>query len=220
MTYGSVRSVLWALAIGMVALGGGIAPTPARAMTVLQVDLKALVATADVVLYGKVAGTRVLDRRKEGRGTWTEIALDVAEVWKGDSRLAGKRFAWMHVGGTTADGITVHVPGMPTFAAGEETVVVLEKTSDSHVVSGGPQGKFSVKALASGHKTVTRELPDVHFVRRDPQTGAMQPAPKPVAIVRTLNEFRTEVAGYVADAAKAAAIPAKAPATKNGSVNK
>lgn len=209
-----------AVAVASAAVATGLQSAPASAMTVLQVDLKALVTTADVVLYGKVAGTRVLDRRKDGRGVWTEISLDVAEVWKGDARLAGKRFAWMHVGGTTADGITVHVPGMPTFAAGEETVVILEKNSESHVVSGGPQGKFAVKTLPTGQKTVTRELPDVHFVRRDPQTGAMQAAPKAVAIVRTLNEFRAEVATYVADAAKAAASQPKAPPAKAPTVAK
>ncbi len=215
----SVRSAVLSVVISATALAAVLPAAPAAAMTVLQVDLKALVTTADQVLYGKVAGTRVLDRRKEGRGVWTEISLDVAEVWKGDARLAGKRFAWMHVGGTTPDGITVHVPGMPTFAAGEETVVILEKNSESHVVSGGPQGKFSVKTLPTGQKTVTRELPDVHFVRRDPQSGAMQAAPKPVAIVRTLNEFRAEVAVYVADAAKASGQSKPAPA-KAGSVAK
>ena len=180
-----------------------IAPAPAHAMTVLQVDLKALVTTADAVLLGKIASTKVLDRRKQGHGVWTEIALDVSEVWKGDARLAGKRFAWLHIGGTTADGMTVHVPGMPGFVVGEETVVVLEKTTDSYVVSGGPQGKFNVTLHPNGQKLVKRELPDVNFIRRDPQTGAMQQAPKQVTILRTLNEFRAEVAGYVAEAAKA-----------------
>ncbi|MSQ84456.1 MAG: hypothetical protein EXR77_16505 [Myxococcales bacterium] len=204
---------LTSIVLASVVFAPTVATRPAAAMTVLQVDLKALVTTADAVLVGKIAGTRVLDRRKQGRGVWTEISLDVTEVWKGESRLVAKRFAWLHVGGTTADGMTVHVPGMPTFVAGEDTIVVLEKTDDSYVVSGGPQGKFSVKTTAAGQKTVQRELPDVHFVRRDPQTGAMQQAPKPVTIVRTLNEFRAEVAGYVADAVKAAAkqpAPAKA----------
>lgn len=185
---------------------------PASAMTVLQVDLKALITTADQVLYGTIAGTKVIDRRKEGRGVWTEISLDVKEVWKGDARLASKRFSWLHVGGTTPDGITVAVPGMPGFVAGEETVVVLEKNTESYVISGGPQGKFNVKLNSVGQKTVTRDMPDVNFIRQDPQSGKMQQAPRQVQIVRTLNEFRAEVLGYVADALKATK-PAKAPAT-------
>jgi len=198
----------WWLAMAVALVGLPLAAAaPARAMTVLQVDLKALVSTADVVLYGKVAGTRVLDRRKQGRGVWTEIELQVAEVWKGDARLAGKRFSWMHVGGTTSDGITVAVPGLPQFSAGEETVVILERTSESHVVSGGPQGKFTVRTSPAGQKTVTRDMADVHYIRRDPATGEMRPAPKQVEILRSLNEFRAEVAGYVAAAAKAAPLP-------------
>lgn len=203
--------VLTAAGAGLVAL-----PQPARAMTVLQVDLKALVATADLVLYGAVAKTRVLDQRKAGHGVWTEFTLDVREVWKGDAKLAGKPFAWRHVGGTTADGITVAVPGMPTFAAGEEVIVVLEKTSDSFVVSGGPQGKFSVHVRPNGTRIVRRDLPDVNFVRQDPATGRMESAGKPVSILRSLDEMRSEIQGYVA-AAKKAAQPA-APASKPGTV--
>lgn len=184
------------------------APRPVSAMSVLQVDLKTLVSTADVVLYGTIRGSRVLDQRKQGRGVWTEFTLDVRETWKGDAKLTGKPFSWRHVGGTTADGVTVAVPGMPTFQSAEEVIVILEKTSDSWVVSGGPQGKFVVRQNAQGQRSVTRELPDVHFVRRDPASGQFAPAPKPVTILRSLDEMRAEIKGYVAAAAKAAVPPA------------
>lgn len=203
--------VLTAAGASLVAL-----PQPARAMTVLQVDLKALVSTADLVLYGAIAKTRVLDQRKSGQGVWTEFTLDVREVWKGDAKLAGKPFVWRHVGGTTADGITVAVPGMPSFAAGEEVIVVLEKTSDSHVISGGPQGKFNVQVRPNGTRIVRRDLPDVNFVRKDPATGRMESAGKPVSILRSLDEMRAEIQGYVT-AAKKAAQPT-APAGKAGPV--
>lgn len=189
--------------------------TPAHAMTVLQVDLKALVATANVVLYGPIAKTRVLDERKAGRGVWTEFTLDVREVWKGDAKLAGKPFAWRHIGGTTADGMTVAVPGMPTFAAGEEVIVVLEKTNDSYVVSGGPQGKFSVQVRPNGTRIVKRDLPDVNFVQRD-ASGRLESAGKAVSILRSLDEMRAEIQGYVATAKKIG-VPTP-PAAKTGSV--
>lgn len=169
---------------------------PAQAMTVLAVDLKALVTTADQVLYGQIAAVRTVDLRKQGRGVWTEMELKVREVWKGDAKLQGKTFVWRHVGGTTADGLTVAVPGMPTFAAGEETVVVLEKHSDGHVISGGPQGKFAVKVGPQGQRTVVREMPDVHFLARDAATGQLREAPKQVSLVRSLGEFRLEILGY------------------------
>ena len=172
------------------------AAIPAQAMTVLAVDLKALVSTADQVLYGQIAAVRTVDLRKQGRGVWTEMELNVREVWKGDAKLQGKRFVWRHVGGTTADGLTVAIPGMPTFAAGEETVVILEKHSDGHVISGGPQGKFAVKVGAQGQRTVVREMPDVHFLARDAATGQLREAPKQVSMVRSLGEFRSEILGY------------------------
>jgi hypothetical protein len=184
-----------------------LAPVPAAAMSVLQVDLKTLVTTADRVLYGSIRGARVLDQRKQGRGVWTEFTLDVREVWKGDAKLTAKPFSWRHVGGTTADGVTVAVPGMPTFQAGEEVIVILEKTSESWVVSGGPQGKFVVRSNAQGQRSVSREMTDVHFVRRDPSSGQMAAAPKPVTVLRSLDEMRAEIKGYVAAAVKASQPP-------------
>lgn len=205
------------LLAGLLSLTGMVGAPSAQAMTVLQVDLKALTATADLVLYGQIAKTRVLDQRKEGRGVWTEYTLDVREVWKGDSKLVGKPLSWRHVGGATADGYTVAVPGMPAFVAGEETVVILEKTAESYVVSGGPQGKFVVKTGPGGQRIVSRDIPDVHFVRRDPATGKMEPAPKPVTILRSLAELRAEIQGYTAAAQKAAA-PAKSSPVKSSPV--
>lgn len=185
---------------------------PAEAMTVLAVDLKALVTTADQVLYGRVAAVRTLDLRKQGRGVWTEFDLEVKEVWKGDQRFAGKKFSWRHVGGTTADGLTVAVPGMPTFAVGEETIVVLERHSEGHVVSGGPQGKFSVKVGPQGQRTVIREMPDVHMLARDAASGQLRPAPKQVSLVRSLGEFKAEVLSYVSPAASQRSPSARSPA--------
>ncbi len=184
-----------------------IAAKPAQAMTVLAVDLKALVTTADQVLYGQVAAVRTVDLRKQGRGVWTEMELSVKEVWKGDAKLQGKRFVWRHVGGKTADGLTVAVPGMPTFGVGEETVVVLEKHSDGHVISGGPQGKFAVKIGPQGQRTVIREMPDVHFLARDAATGQLREAAKQVSLVRSLGEFRAEVLSYASAAAAPSAKP-------------
>jgi len=178
-------------------------PAPALAMTVLQVDVKQLVTTADLVLHGTISRVQVLDRRREGRGVWTEFTLNVAEVWKGDAKKVGSTFGWRHVGGTTADGMTVAVPGMPAFVVGEETVVILEKTNDNWVVSGGPQGKYTVSRDRAGRKTVLRDAQDVYYLRKDPATGSTHPAPKQVQIVRFLGEFRDEVAGYAAGNLKA-----------------
>lgn len=203
-----------ALAAGVASLAAG----SVHAMTVLQVDLKQLVTTADLVLHGSISRVQVLDRRKEGRGVWTEFTLNVTDVWKGDPKKVGSTFVWRHVGGTTADGMTVAVPGMPTFAIGEETVVILEKTNDNWVVSGGPQGKYTVNRDKAGRKTVLRDAQEVYYLRKDPATGNVAPAPKQVQIVRFLTEFRDEVAGFAAAQSKprATGAPTKAlPTTGN-----
>lgn len=183
-------------------------PQTACAFTVLQVDLYDLVQSADVVAYGVVERTTVIDRRKEGRSIWTEFTLRVTEVWKGDAKKVGPRFTWRHVGGTGQDGITVAVPGMPTFVQGEEVVVILEKTSEGHVISAGPQGKFFVRTDKLGRKTVTRDLLDVHLLHRDTQTGKVSEAPTTTQVTRFLKDFRAEVLGYVAAQAKVAVKPA------------
>ena len=183
---------------------------PAHAMTVLQVDLKQLVTTADLVLYGTIARTTVIDRRKDDRGVWTEFTLNVREAWKGEGTKIPTPFTWRHVGGSTPDGMTVAIPGMPTFAAGQEVVVILEKTAEGWVVSGGPQGKFSVIKDKSGQATVRRDIVDAWMVRRD-AAGHLTQAPQMAPIARTLKEFRAEVLGYVQDAQKAAASKSAVP---------
>ncbi len=185
------------LAGALLSLGATATPVPAQAMTVLQVELKTLVEHAAVVLQGTVKQTRVLDRRKEGRGVWTEFTLDVAEVWKGETQLVGKPFVWRHIGGTTADGMTVAVPGMPGLRVGEEVVLILEKTPEGHVISGGPQGKFVVLKDAKGNKTVMEEPGDVHRMRRDPATGKLVEAGKIPNVPRPLADMRAEVKSYV-----------------------
>lgn len=170
-------------------------PPTAQAMTVLAVDFKTLVQASELVLHGKIVAIESRDRRAEGRGVWTEFTMEIADVWKGAEVLkpATKRFTWAHPGGLRTDGLMVAVPGMPTFTLGEEVVVGLEKTSQGHVVVGGPQGKWTVKTDAQGKKTVVREMPDVQFLARDAQTGNVKTAPAPLLPTRTLAEFQADV---------------------------
>lgn len=165
---------------------------PAAALTVVALDLDALVAGSDLVLHGDVTATQVLDRRAEGRGIWTEIRLQVREVWKGDPKLAGRTFAWQSMGGTTKDGLTMAIPGMPQFVAGERVVVALERTSQGWVVTGGPQGKFQVTQERTGQWLVRRPVSDVHAVRKDGKTGKLQEVPLR-EVVRTLPQFKADV---------------------------
>ncbi len=158
----------------LAALAAGVAavailasvPTDASAMTVMYAELPDLVRTSELVLHGKIIDAKVIDRRKAGRAVWTEYTLSVHDVWKGDRKAVGKIFRWRHLGGNTTDGMTLHVPGMPRFIVGEETVVLLEKHSEGHVLTGASQGKFTVATNKKGQKFATRHLGGVNLVRR------------------------------------------------------
>ncbi len=159
----------------VIAIAAVCAPVAASAMTVLQADLDQLVQTSELVLHGNIVAVRTVDLRKEGRAIFTEYVLQVREVWKGKDLRAGAQFTWRHLGGTGADGITFAIPGMPGFIQGEEVVVLLERTSDGHVVTGAPQGKFVVRVDSDGGRSVSRDLEHVNLVRRDPKTGHLLP---------------------------------------------
>lgn len=181
-----------------VLLAGAVAvPAPsAHALTVLAVDFDTLIAGSELVLHGDVTATQVLDRRREGRGIWTEIRLQVRDVWKGDARLAGTTFVWRTLGGTTKDGLTMAVPGMPQFTAGERVAVALERTPEGWVVTGGPQGKFQITQEKNGQWLVRRPVTDVHAVRKDGKTGKLEEV-RLREVVRTLPQFAADVRAAV-----------------------
>jgi hypothetical protein len=187
----------------LTALGLVAAASPARALTVLEVTLPELVRTSEVVLWGEITDLRTLDLRPQGRAIFTEYRLAVREVWKGDPRAVGRTFTWRALGGSGSDGLTMAVPGMPGFARGEEVVVLLERTSEGHVLCGAGQGKFIVHTDKSGKKTVTRNLTGAQLLRRDPRTGRLVPAQHPGALVpppgasRSLADLRAEILATV-----------------------
>lgn len=191
----------------------------ADAMTVLYGPLPDLIRASELVLHGKVIDVQVNDRRKEGRGVWTEFTLSVIDVWKGDRKAVGPVFRWSHIGGSTKDGMTLHVPGMPTFVVGEETVVLLERHSEGHVLTGATQGKFMVKADKKGLKFASRSFGGVNLVRREVNGrlttvggangahGHMLPPPE---APQPIGALRAAVRAWVkADAAKRPGRPAQ-----------
>ncbi len=186
---------------------------PARAMTVLAVDLPQLVQTSELVLHGKIVSVKTRDQHAQGRGVWTEFTLDVTEAWKGEEVLkvtqarGTKQFTWAHPGGLRSDGMMVSVPGMPAFQVGEEVVVALEKTAQGYTVCGGPQGKWNVQTDKLGKKTIVRDMPDVHFLAQNRQTGAVTPVAAPQQGAKLLADFKADVLA----AQKAAPQPAVAP---------
>ncbi len=204
----ALRRVAMAAAL----VGTSLAAAPASALTVLQAPLSELVEASEYVLHGTIAKVEVLDQRRAKKGVWTEYTLRVTEVLKSGKRKLGKTFSWRLVGGTTKDGMTLSVPGMPTFVQGEETVVLLEKHSAGHTLTGAPQGKFHVAKDKKGRKVVRRDLLGAHLIRRDARTGRLISSDKhghgveltKKGAVQTLAALRAEILGYVKAQARAA----------------
>ncbi len=194
---------------------GAALPNDAQAMTVLAASVEDLVQTSEIVLHGKVRTVRVDDRRAKGRAVWTVYQFDVQDVWKGDRKGIGATFQLELLGGRTPDGMTLSVPGMPGFAAGEEAVLLLERHSEGHTLTGAPQGKWTVYRDSMNVARVVRPLADAHLVQRAPDGRLVEaahdtrPLPlKPPAADTTLEQLRSQILGIVA--AQAAAAPARA----------
>ena len=183
--------------------------TSASAMTVLKVPLRDLVKTSELVLHAKVKKTQVLDKRAQGFAVFTKVTLDIIEIYKGDRNKVGATFSWEMVGGTASDGMTWSVPGMPSFQAGEEVVVLLEKHARGYTLTGAPQGKYVVFRDAKGVARVHRTLGDVHMFARDAAGRMVEVKDNhkalpllPPRLDPTLNLLRAEVRTYVRTARK------------------
>ena len=96
------------------------------------------------------------------------------------------------------------IPGMPSFTAGEEVVVFLEKTQKNWALTGLSQGKFSVTTDTLGNKTVTRSLDGIHMMARDKDGRLREAHTKNQGQKQTLVGLLTEVAHYLRKSAEAA----------------
>jgi len=191
-------------------------------MTVLAASLQELVGASAIVLHAKVRSVRVDDRRAAGRAVWTVYELDVLEVLKGDRKAIGARFTFELLGGSTKDGMTLSVPGMPGFLAGEETVILLERHAEGYTLTGAPQGKWTVYHDAKGVARVVRPLDGAHIVKRaaDGRLRAVEHAEGPLVLQppqqdQTLAALRAEILDAVQKTAQASARVAPAPAAAN-----
>lgn len=125
----------------------------ASATTVRYADLGALVQHSDWVVYARVA------EKTHPAPYATRYTLELLEVIRGDPKATVLSFT---VPGGPHGALEMRIPGMPRLRAGEQTVLLLEKTpNDGLIFTGLGLGVFDVDPVA---RTAERTLYGAHIV--------------------------------------------------------
>ena len=171
-----------------------------RATTVLPISLATMTRASDLIVHGTVTGSRVEAVNGNERHLRTIVDVSVTELLRG---APGTRTVQLQLMGGRLGKWAMEIPGMPTFSAGEEVVLFLEKTSVNWALTGLAQGKFTVFAGEGGKKMVRRKLDGLHFValteKKSPDTAAVPLIGQPDGgRVQALDALLAEVRALVA----------------------
>jgi hypothetical protein len=150
---------------------------PANATTVLRISLEKMTQASDLIVYAEVLSAEPVAVEGNPRHIRTDVRLRVIQRLKG-SPQTGQNLVLELPGGRLGD-YGMHVPGMPSFRAGEEVVLFLEKTAVNWALTGLGQGKFSVVVDSNRHRTVRRSFGGLHFMGFDAE-GRFQEMSAPV----------------------------------------
>ncbi|MBK7644810.1 MAG: hypothetical protein IPJ19_17510 [Planctomycetes bacterium] len=137
----------------------------AHAGTVQRMELEDLLGSCELALEGRVQNIRVVEAAP--KRIETEITLSVSKRFWGD---CPKVLVVRVPGGVLPDGRGLLLPGMPSFAQGEELLLFLSEASPNgtRMPVGLAQGRLRVERRTDGSKTLVREQRDLEFV--DPRT--------------------------------------------------
>ena len=169
--------------------------SPAAATTVEPVTFEELVKSAERIFLGEVVAVESF-RADLGRGPRirTRVTFSIDEALRGRGTLAVLEFL-----GGTVGGVTLDIPGMPRFIAGER-YVVFTREGDRWVnpVVGFSQGLFRVsRDLRDGTfrvLTVNRTpLVNAAAIGR-PETRVSATTSLPTSLVAFVDEIRVELA--------------------------
>lgn len=161
-----------ALVAGAVTLAGA----GAHATSLLEARVPEMAARSERVVLARVVSVRSdkVDTTRErgvvvkGARVVTTTELQVIRTLKGAETPTVVTLA--ELGGTAGEGtqrITQTIHGMPSWRAGEEVVVFLERTDTGRlVVSSLSRGKYTVERRADGQVIVTRAADDLFVVGR------------------------------------------------------
>lgn len=143
-----------------------LALTKARATIMVPLPVENLAHHADLILRGTITN-KVCLKDEAGR-IYTQLALVVSEVWKGD--YTNHVFNLIQWGGTVGD-LTTVVGGEAYYEVGEEIVSFIARIGPDRGVSIGlGQGKFHVAHdAATGARSVHNFF---HGEPREPESPA------------------------------------------------
>jgi len=180
----------------------------------LKAGVPELTRTSEWIVRAQVQAVRDVDLRAQGRSLFTDVDLQILDVYRGVDVPA--TYTLRLPGGQGRDGVTMLVPGMPHFRPGDEVVLFLEKTSLGHIPSGLTQGVWRVLHTPSG-LWVRQARTTAHVLQRTPKgapgAGRLTPvaAPKLLGDVRPLDDLLAEIYANLPPAGPASVAPTTAP---------
>ena len=144
---------MWMRAFFAVLLGSGSITSIVAATTMRRLNMQALVNSAQLIVHARCLGME----SKWGNGMiWSFVDFQVIEAMKGPVE-PGERLR-VRLAGGKAGHLQTRIDGVPDFAAGQEAVLFLERTSAGDLgITGWAQGTFRVWRQSGGRTTVTQE---------------------------------------------------------------
>lgn len=124
------------------------------ALTVKKTSLKALTASSELIVLGKVTTVKYEWGDAAHRSIHTVITVAVTKYLKGEG---GPSMSVRQLGGQIGDFGQV-VPGSPEFAAGDEVVLFLQKHRGAYWIHSIALGSFAVAQDQSGERVVLNDL--------------------------------------------------------------
>ena len=176
-----------------------ILPPAAQATVVMEVGLEEMTHASAVVFHGVVEHVQVVEPADRPGAIHTEVRFRASEILKGAPHFDQSLLTISLLGGTL-HGQTLHIPGMPEFATGMETVVFLEKTSAGFALTGLHQGLFVIDDAPEGTgERVVSQLPSgATLARHGPKGRFILGASAPLTRHHPLQAFLKEVRHHIA----------------------
>ena len=182
-------------------LAAAILLSPAvPATTVLKISVEQMTLASHTIAHGVVVSSRAETIDGNPRHIRTIVVVDVKRLLRGQ---AGTRQLRLELPGGQVGPWAMKIPGMPSFTAGEEVVLFLEKTQKNWALTGLSQGKFSVATDPKGKKTVERSLDGIHMMTRNAKGRLQEAHTKTKAQKQTLAGLLAEVTHYLQKSTKA-----------------